>query len=154
MDQEFGSTTKAGLEARFREHALELSAAELKQIEIMKSIDREGAHKGHGWVPVKKPDGTTRLILENWNSIKYWSEAKTQVDINVIEATRKRYDADILAGVEHQVNFSKADEDRQFHDIFGFGKERKSVEAHDRHNNEHRSTYGGTGLMVFGRLSN
>ena len=77
VDQEFGSTTKAGIEARFREHALELSAAELKQVEIMKFIDREGANKGHGWVPVKKPDGTTHLVLENWNSIKYWSEAKT-----------------------------------------------------------------------------
>ena len=154
VDQEFRPTTKASMQVRLQERALELSAAELRQVEIMKSLDRESANKGHGWVPLKKPDGTTRLILENWNSIKYWSEAKSQVDINVIEATRKRYDADVLAGVEHQVNFSKAPEDRQFHDTFGFGEERKSVESHNRHNAEHRSAYGGTGLMVFGRLSN
>jgi len=154
VNHDFAAADKAGLTARFQERALELSAAELKQVEIMKAIDREWAKKGHGWVPLKKPDGVTRLILENWNSIKYWSEAKSQVNMNVIEATRKRYNADILAGVEHQVNFSMADDDRQFHDIFGFGEERKSVEAHNRHNREHRSAYGGTGLMIFGRLSN
>ena len=93
-------------------------------------------------------------MFENWNSIKYWSERKSKVSINVIEATRKRYNAYILAGVEHQVNFSKAEEDAQFNDTFGFGEERKSVEAHNTNNGDHRSAYGGTAIMVFGRLSN
>ena len=153
IEQEFEPVTRSSLQRKFRERANAISAAEMKQIEIMKSIDKENATKGHGWVPMDKPDGTTRLIFENWNSIKYWSERKTKVDINVIEATRKRYNADILAGVEHQTNFSKADEDAQFHDIFGFGEDRKSVEAHNCHNGDHRSAYGGTAIMVFGRLS-
>ena len=154
IEQEFSPVTKSSLRQKFCERAHEISAAEMKQLEIMRSIDKEDASKGHGWVPLDKPDGTTRLIFENWNSIKYWSERKTKVDINVIEATRKRYNADILAGVEHQTNFSKAEDDAQFHDIFGFGEDRKSVEAHNIHNGDHRSAYGGTAIMVFGRLSN
>ena len=123
-------------------------------MEIMRTIDREESQQGHGWVPEEKPDGITRLVFENWNSIKYWSERKSKVSINVIEATRKRYNADILVGVEHQVNFSKAEEDAQFNDTFGFGKELKSVEVHNVHNGDHRSAYGGTAIIAFGRLFN
>ena len=154
VDQAYTSTSNSQLQQRLQERALQMNAAEIKQAEIMKALDRDWAKKGHGWVPLEKPDGTTRLILENWNSIKYWSERQTRVDVNVIEATRKRYNADMLLGVEHQVNFSKAPQDAQFHDLFGLGEDRKSAEAHNRHNRDHRSAYGGTAMMIFGRLSN
>jgi hypothetical protein len=122
VDQAYASTDTLALKQRLHERALELSRAEIRQVEIMKTLDKEWSTKGHGWVPATKPDGVTRLILENWNSIKYWSERKYKVNVNVIEATRKRYEADILMGVEHQTNFSKAPEDAQFHDVFGFGE--------------------------------
>ena len=42
-------------------------------------------------------------MFENWNSMKFWTE-KNRDRIRLIDNTRKRLDADILAGVEPQVN--------------------------------------------------
>ena len=64
-------------------------------MEIMRSVGRDKLHQGHGWVPEETPDGIT-LVFENWNSIKYLSERKSKVSINVLEATIKRYNVDIL----------------------------------------------------------
>ena len=146
---------KASLAAAFQSRAMELTAAERKQVAIMQTLDREWARKGHGFIPLEKPDGRSRLIFENWNSLKYWSEEKNgSHSIATVDATRKRYNADVVMGCEHQVNFSMAPEHRQFHDLFGFGEEKVTHEAHNVHNREHRSAYGGTGIAVFGRLSN
>ena len=121
----------------------------------MRRLDREWAKKGHGFVPLKKPNGVTRVLFENWNSLGYWSEEESgSHSIATVEATRKRYGADAIMGCEHQVNFSLAPDDRQFHDLFGAGEDRVTNEAHNIHNYEHRSPYGGTGIAVFGRLSN
>ena len=82
IEHEFEPVTRSSLERKFRERASEITAAEMKQIEITKAIGREEIKKGHGWVPIDKPDGTTRLIFEHSNSIKYWSEKSTKVDIS------------------------------------------------------------------------
>ena len=71
VEQEFETKDKTALAARFQERAFELLAAEAKQMEIMRTIDREESQQGHGWVPEEKPDGITRLVFENWNSIEY-----------------------------------------------------------------------------------
>ena len=69
-------------------------------------------------------------MLENWNSIKLFSERiklfselKTKNErICHIEAVQKRYNVDCLAGVETQADWSLAEDDKQFSDMFGFGE--------------------------------
>ena len=62
-------------------------------------------------------------MLENWNSIKLFSELKTKNErICHIEAVQKRYNVDCLAGVETQADWSLAEDDKQFSDMFGFGE--------------------------------
>jgi hypothetical protein len=111
IDQEFTPNDRATLTKRFQERAYKLSSSKHKQVKIMNILDHEWSKKGHGWVPLDKPDNIMRLIFEKWNSIKYWSEKKMRGDINVIKATRKRYNASVLTGIKHQTTFSKAEED-------------------------------------------
>ena len=49
---------------------------------------------GHGWLSDRKPHNIIRVILENYNSLKYWTESKKD-KIQTIEGTRKRLQADV-----------------------------------------------------------
>ena len=51
----------------------------------------------------RKPHNIIRVILENYNSLKYWTESKKD-RIQTIDDTRKRLQADVQAGCEVQVD--------------------------------------------------
>ena len=55
---------------------------------------------GHGYIDDKKPDDTIRVILENYNSLRYFSTAEGKSRIQTIDSTRKRLQADVMSGVE------------------------------------------------------
>ena len=100
-------------------------------------------------IPDRKPDGVVRIIMENWNSIKLFTE-KNQERISKINETRKRYNADIMLGLEPQVDWSMADSEHQFYELSGFGEPKKGKAAYS--NNEHvqRCQQRGTAAMAFG----
>ena len=106
----------------------------------------------HGYVPDKKPDGIVRIIMENWNSIKLFTE-KNQERILEINGTRTRYNADIMIGCEPQVDWSMADSEHQFYKLLGFWEPEKGKTAYNSNEHIQRCQQGGTSAMAFGRLS-
>ena len=67
-------------------------------------------------------------LMDNWNSIKLFTE-KNQERILIINETRKRYNSDIMVGCEPQVDWSMADSEHQFYELFGSGEPKKGKAA-------------------------
>jgi hypothetical protein len=109
---------------------------------------------GHGYIPTVKPDGTIRILMENWNSLKYFTE-KNHDRIHRIDALRRKYSADILAGCEVQTDWSMAERDKQFDDLFGLGIPRQGGAAHNTEDEgiTNRCQPGGVAAIAFGKLS-
>ena len=55
---------------------------------------------GHGFIEDKKPNNTMRAILENYNSLQYFTDVKERSRINTIDHTRCRLQAGVIAGTE------------------------------------------------------
>ena len=156
VDREWEATTRGSQAHKFRARAGEVSAAIRQQDKIIKTLLSDWNDGGHGYVPLEKEDGTFRLMLENWNSIKLFSELKTKNErICHIEAVRKKYNVDCLAGVETQADWSLADDDKQFSDMFGFGEVSKGRASHNTTEPgiKKKSQPGGTAMMTFGSFS-
>ena len=96
-----------------------------------------------------------RLILESYNSLQYFTDQKRHTRIHTIEHTRKRLQADLLAGVEPGTNWTiaKRQRDDTYNDLFWLGEDKKSVCARNRTKQTTKSQYGGTCMMAFGVFS-
>ena len=69
---------------------------------------------------------------------------------------RKRLQGDLLAGVKPGTNWTIAKQlgGDNYHDLFGMGKDKKSVCAHNETEKTTKLQYGGTCMMAFGVFSN
>ena len=152
VNKEYKSTTKGSMADKFRRKAMQISAMQRKHELTIEAMMKDWMDGGHGYVPDKKPDGVVRIMMENWNSIKLFTE-KSQERISKINETRKRYNADIMLGCEPQVDWSMADSEHQFYELFGFGEPKKGKAAYNYNEHIQRCQQGGTAAMAFGRLS-
>ena len=96
-----------------------------------------------------------RALLEKYNSLQYFTDAKEQSRVNTIDHTRRRLQADVIAGREPGVNLTIAKQQGgdACHDLFGLGEDKKSVCAHNETEQIVKSQYGGTCMTAFGVLS-
>ena len=84
-----------------------------------------------------------RVILENYNSLKYWTESKTD-RIQTTEDTRRHLQADVQAGCEFQVGWLLLGRGNpKYHDLFATLEDRKSVVAWDEQEQSALSQVGG-----------
>ena len=134
---------------KFRRKAVQISAMQRRHECTIEATMKDWMDGGHGYVPDKKPDGIIHIMMENWNSIKLFTE-KNQERIAKINKSRKRYNADIMLGCEPQVNWSMADSEHQFYELFGFREQKKGNAAYNRNEHVKRCQQGGTTAMAFG----
>ena len=138
---------------KFWRKAVQISAMQHRQERTIEAMMKNWMKGGYRYVPDKKSDGIVRIIMENWNSIKLFTE-KNQERISKINETRKRYNADIMVGCEPQVDWSMADSEHQFYKLFGSGEPKKEKAAYNSNEHIQRCQQGGTAAMAFGQLSN
>ena len=106
----------------------------------------------HGYVHDKKPAIIFCIILENWISIKLFTE-DNQDWISKIEKNRKIYNADMMCGCEPQVDWLMTQEDQQFHEMFNLGEPRKRSAVFNISEHIQRCQKWGMATMLFGWLS-
>ena len=150
VDKEYNASKKGALADKFRSSASKIAAAQKKASKIIEAMLKDWDKGGHGFVPHIKPDGIIRIIWENWNSLKYFTE-KDHNRIRTIEEIRKHWNADLVGGCELMVDWSQADDD--FFDLFGMGEERRGAAAYNKKESNERAQPGGTSLMAFGQIS-
>ena len=139
------------LSVSLQNRAQEIASAERAELKVVHDLLDDWQRGGHGMVPETKPGDTIRFLFENWNSLQAFTSRRK---INMIESLRKRYNADMIAGVEAQANWYFASEEQSFHELFGVGETRKSVTGYNIHEPFGKNQQGGTAAMAFGRLAN
>ena len=72
-----------------RRQAVQISAMQHRHEQNIEVMTKDWMDGGHGYVPDKKPDGIFRIVWENWNSIKLFTE-KNRERISKIDETRKK----------------------------------------------------------------
>ena len=63
------------------------------------------------------------------------------------------YEVDALAGCEMQCDWRFAEHDRQFDELFGVGKQKRSAVGYNVQEKALRNQKGGTAMMTMGRMS-
>ena len=91
-----------------------------------------------------------RFLFENYNSLSLWENHNK---IHRLNKLIKEFDADCIAGVELQVQWSKMGKDSSLARLLAPGKDKKVCVGYNRHEDYSRSQYGGTSLVSLGRLS-
>ena len=75
---------------------------------------RDWSQGGHGHFILKKEDGTFRVLWENFNSLSILTDERNLTVVRGLDARRKRYKADMIAGCETQTNWFKVPEHHRF----------------------------------------
>ena len=92
-----------------------------------------------------------RLLFENCNSLGLFTSNKK---IKQINTQVKSLQADGIFGNKDQTNWRKVPKSKQFSDLFGAGKPRRGISAHNVNEDKYScSPPGGTSGMLFGCLS-
>ena len=107
--------------------------------------------KKYGSIPGKKPSNIVYLIFENWNSISLWQKGRKT--INNINALIRRFETDAIFGYGTQCDWSFAEGDNIFYELFGQGQERKGIAAWNKNEKRAREQYCGTAVMDFGHFA-
>ena len=113
LEKEYNGTTSSSTAAKFQREASEIILFQGKQERQVNDLVKDWSSGGHGWVPMKKTYDTVHLVFENWNNLKFWTQ-KNRNRIRSIDNTRKILNADILAGVESQVDWTQANGENRF----------------------------------------
>ena len=111
----------------------------------------------YGPPPPSKEDNTIRMILNNVNGLRLFSDEGEK--IGNIEATRKKYGADVYFSVENWIQWDMAASNQKFDDLFGIGEDRACSVGFNRHDRlsgagkDGKVQPGGTSILVTGRAS-
>ena len=70
--------------------------------------------------------------------------------MNDINSLITRFETDAIFGCENHCDWSFAEGDDKFYELFGQGKERKGIAAWNKNEKHVREQYGGTAAMAFG----
>ena len=104
---------------------------------------------GVGYMPEKKGQGWVRIMFENWNSLGVYTQSWKIDRLNYLV---KRHNIDIVAGCECQTDWTKVDNDNQFHSILTPGRAKKGIASHNTTERIHRGQPGGTAIAGIGRI--
>ena len=104
---------------------------------------------GVGYMPEKKGQGWVRIMFENWNSLGIYTQSWKIDRLNYLV---KRHNIDIVAGCECQTDWTKVDNDNQFHSILTPGRAKKGIASHNTTERIHRGQPGGTAIAGIGRI--
>ena len=94
----------------------------------------------HGWV---------RIMFENWNCLGVCTQSWKFDRLNYLV---KCLNIDIVAGCESQTDWSKVDNDNQFHSLLAPGRAKKGIASHNTTERIHRDQPGGTEITGIGRI--
>lgn len=117
------------------------------------------AHRSdtYGPLPPPKEDDTIRMILNNVNGLSLFYDEGEK--IGNIEATRRKYGADVYFCVENWIQWDMASSTQKFEDLFGIGEERACSVGFNRNDRlsgkgkDGKTQPGGTSILVTGRAS-
>jgi hypothetical protein len=84
--------------------------------------------QAYGQAPQEKPDACTWVIRENFNSLGVFTKG---TKINSLNKLCRKYNTDVLAGCETQVDWRQATNEQQFWNLIGVGMENRSVVAYN-----------------------
>ena len=104
---------------------------------------------GVGYIPEKKGHGWVRIMFENWNSLGVCTQSWKFDRLNYLV---KRLNIDIVAGCECQTDWSKVDNDNQFHSLLAPGRAKKGIASHNTTERIQRDQPGGTAIAGVGRI--
>ena len=107
---------------------------------------------GHGHIDLKKPEGVIRFIWENFNSLCILTDDRNLAKVRRLDALRKRYKVDFVAGCEAQTNWFEVPDGHGFSELVGLGEDKRCVTAHNVHDKT-RCQPGGTLAAVYGRAT-
>lgn len=95
-----------------------------QQSDYIDDVLAEANSDSYGLPPPPKDHDTLRIILNNVNGLRLFTDGGEKV--GRIETTRKRFHADVYCCVENWVQWDMCLSNQQFDDIFGIGEERYS----------------------------
>ena len=107
---------------------------------------------GYGSIDLKKPEGVIRFIWENFNSLCILTDDRNLSKIRRLDAFRKRYKVDFVAGCETQTNWFEVPDGHGFSELVGLGEDKRCITAHNVHDKT-RCQPGGTLAAVYGRAT-
>ena len=88
-------------------------------------------------------------MYENWNSLGIFTGMQK---VRKVDALAKHYNVDTIAGCESQCDWSQADADSQFANLFAFGQTKKCVAGYNEREKTVRDQKGGTAMATIGRM--
>ena len=102
-----------------------------------------------------KPDDVVRVFFENFNSLCLFQKGKNyRKKIKRLRKLAKKYDVDVICGVETQTDWRFAKPGEVFDNLLFRGEERRSVVGNNTAEQKAcKNQQGGTAMMVRGRLS-
>ena len=118
--------------------------------QITRQIDDFWRKTAYGKAPGTKPDNCVRVVMENFNSLGIFTNG---VKVNALNKLCRKFNTDILAGCETQVDWRQATDEQQFRNIIGVGMNTRSVVAHNINERMKRNQHGGCAMMAMGWFS-
>jgi hypothetical protein len=118
--------------------------------QITRQIDDFWCKTAYGKAPEAKPDNCVRVVMENFNSLGFFTNG---VKINALNKLCRKFNSDILTGCETQVDWRQATDEQQFRNLIGVGMDTRSVVAHNINERMKRNQHGGCAMMAMGRFS-
>ena len=118
--------------------------------QITRQIDDFWRRAAYGKAPGAKPDNCVRVVMENFNSLGVFTNG---VKINALNKLCRKFNTDILAGCETQVDWRQATDEQQFRNLIGVGMDTRSIVAHNINERMQRNQHGGCAMMAMGRFS-
>ena len=97
----------------------EESATEKAKVD---SLIADWTRGGHGHMDLKKSDGIFRILWENYNSLQILTDSTVLRKMRTLDAHRKKFQADLIAGCETQTNWYQVPDGQRFEDISGLGE--------------------------------
>ena len=140
------NSKKRKIKTSAKEYVKETQREEKRVKELM----RDWSRGGHGHFILKKEDGTFRVLWENFNSLSILTDERNLAVVRALDARRKRYKADMIAGCETQTNWFKVPEHLRFDRLVGMGEDQRFCAAHNVHDKT-RCQPGGTLIATYGR---
>jgi hypothetical protein len=104
----------------------------------------------YGQAPQEKPDDCICVIMENFNSLGFFTKG---TKINSLNKLCRKYNTDVLAGCETQADWRQATDEQQFRNLIGVGMENRSVVAYNVNECMQRNQHGGCAMMAIGQFS-
>jgi hypothetical protein len=104
----------------------------------------------YGQTPQEKPDDCICISMENFNSLGVFTKG---TKINSLNKLCWRFNTDVLAGCETQVDWRQATDEQQFKNIIGVGMENRSVVVYNINKQTQQNQHGGCAMMAMGRFS-